>query len=179
MKKNNIENPPEPSEERDFSEFFKDNEWELPTDFGVIDPAHDAMHERLIAQGWEEEEAFHVSLGLREAIVNAIVHGNLEIEASEDQDTNWSDKIHKKLKESPTGKKIRVKISFPKQDEVEVRVRDEGKGFDHKTVLDPTHGEGLEKTIGRGLAVMQNYFDTVEFDHDGSEVILKKKMAKE
>ena len=86
-------------------------------------------------------------VSLTEAVTNAIVHGN-------NGDVSKS-----------------VKIQLEKSgDNFIIRVSDEGRGFDPNTLPDPTKGENLFKTGGRGVFLMQKLSDTVRFHNNGSTV---------
>jgi len=56
-----------------------------------------------------------------------------------------------------------------------MRVRDEGKGFKLEDVSNPTQGEALMRASGRGVYLMRNIMDSVEFKDGGRVVELEKK----
>jgi serine/threonine-protein kinase RsbW len=58
------------------------------------------------------------------------------------------------------------------QDKVCFSVRDEGNGFDFDNLPDPTAPENLLKENGRGIFLMKNLADKVEFAGHGNEVSL-------
>ena len=100
---------------------------------------------------WPRHEVFGVHLALAEAMANAIKHGN----------------------GADPRKQVRVqsKVSHAL---LRVQVTDEGLGFDPAALPDPTAPENLESTTGRGIMVMRNYMDRVEFSETGNVVILEK-----
>ena len=51
-------------------------------------------------------------------------------------------------------------------------VKDEGPGFDHDNLPDPTAPENLEKPGGRGIFLMKHLSDEVEFSENGKTVEL-------
>lgn len=106
-------------------------------------------------------------------MVNAVAHGNLGIVKPEN--ANLGELIIEELKNNPTKreKKIHVDIDVNK-DRVYIRIQDEGKGFNHSEVPDPTLANGLKKTKGRGLLLMEKFFDSVEYVGAGNEVIMSK-----
>jgi len=88
--------------------------------------------------GVSEEMTFGIEMALREAVTNAIVHGNKEDEAKS------------------------VEITFACHDrQLEIEVRDQGAGFDATRVPDPTDPANLLKTSGRGIFLMRNFMDEV------------------
>ena len=95
------------------------------------------------------EEAIYgnVLVSVTEAVNNAIVHGNKE-------DKN---------------KKVRLGL---KQNKRSVRffVEDEGVGFDHNTLPDPTNPKNLEKVKGRGIFLIKSLSDKTTFKQGGRVV---------
>ncbi len=92
-------------------------------------------------------------MAVREATVNAVLHGN---------------------KYDP---QKCVHISFERRPGVmEIRVRDEGPGFDTTQIPDPLAPENLMKTSGRGIFLIRAYMDEVRFRmaEPGTEMILIK-----
>jgi serine/threonine-protein kinase RsbW len=51
---------------------------------------------------------------------------------------------------------------------------DEGEGFDPKKIPDPTLPENLIKDCGRGLFIVQNYVDKVDFNEKGNRITVEK-----
>ena len=79
-------------------------------------------------------------MAVREAITNAIVHGNREDEAKE------------------------VEVTFNcLEHELEIEVKDQGKGFDPADVPDPTDPANILKTSGRGIFLMRSFMDEVKW----------------
>ena len=95
------------------------------------------------------EEAIYgnVLVSVTEAVNNAIVHGNKE-------DKN---------------KKVRLGL---KQNKKSVRfiVEDEGMGFDHNTLPDPTNPKNIEKVKGRGIFLIKSLSDKTTFKQGGRVV---------
>lgn len=111
------------------------------------------LMESLRALGIDKEpELFRHRLCLDEAIQNAIQHGN-----SGDVD---------KLVEATL---------FESEDCWEVVISDQGEGFDPAGVPDPTTPEFLMQESGRGLWILNEYMDHVEFCHGGRTVYLYKR----
>lgn len=158
---------------KESSILLESNSWTLPTDIESIDLAEDAFGEKLKAAGWTFDEAFELKLGFREALVNAIAHGNLGLIKPENG--NLGEMIIEELKKNPAKKekKIHVDVDVNK-DRVYVRIQDEGKGFNHNDAPDPTLPNTLKKTKGRGLFLMEKFFDSVEYIGKGNEVIMSK-----
>lgn len=89
-------------------------------------------------------------LAVVEAVNNAIVHGN----------------------KSDSTKKVDITYII-ESDFVEYRITDQGTGFDPNSIPDPTELENIEKFSGRGLFLMKNLSDEMEFSDNGRTVRLK------
>lgn len=94
-----------------------------------------------------EDHYGNILIAVTEAVNNAIIHGN----------HNEEDK--------------KVKVDVEQADKkVVFTVLDEGKGFDFINLPDPTAPENIEKPDGRGIFLMKNLSDEVNFDMNGSKV---------
>jgi serine phosphatase RsbU (regulator of sigma subunit)/anti-sigma regulatory factor (Ser/Thr protein kinase) len=60
-------------------------------------------------------------------------------------------------------------------DAFQLRVRDPGFGFDHESLPDPTVEENLFKSHGRGVFLIKQVMDEVEFNEAGNEITISKK----
>jgi len=91
-----------------------------------------------------------VFLGISEAVNNSIVHGNC-------LDVN---------------KHVFIRIIF-EDDQLHVEIKDEGIGFVVEEIDNPTENENLKKENGRGIFILQNIADEVEYYDGGSKVLIK------
>jgi len=108
--------------------------------------------ERLLqARHINEHDVFSVKLALEEALVNAIKHGN----------------------QMDRTKKVRIVYQLH-ADRFEIRISDDGTGFDPCDVPDPTAFENLERPCGRGLMLMRHYMTEVAFNDRGNGVTMSK-----
>jgi serine/threonine-protein kinase RsbW len=112
----------------------------LPSRIEAIDKAATAVAGLVNRSGIGEEAAFGIDMAVREALANAVIHGN-ELDET-------------KLVE------INVKSSL---DCFEVSVHDQGKGFNPDNISDPTKEENILKSSGRGIFFMRNFFDEVDW----------------
>jgi len=124
----------------------------LPTSLAEIRGTERDVLMRLRELAYDDDHLFAVRLALEEALVNAMRHGN-------QFDPNRSVRVSYRI--SP--------------DRVEIRVVDEGHGFDPSQVPDPTADENLDKPCGRGIMLMRCYMDKVEFSPRGNEVFMVKR----
>lgn len=121
----------------------------LPADFTFIDVVYHKVEEFLQNQGLEIA-LFPINLGYREALTNAIRHGS----------------------SGDPKKKVTFELSR-KDDQLMMKVTDQGPGFDWQNAL--THVADPTDESGRGLTILQYYFDTVQFNVSGNEVVLLSK----
>ncbi len=106
--------------------------------------------------GLDEDGIFQVAMAVREAAVNAVLHGNAY-------------DVQKKITASfeNTGTDLIIKIS------------DQGKGLDPTTLVDPRAPENLLSGSGRGIFLIRSFVDEVHFKqlHPGTELTLIKHFA--
>jgi serine/threonine-protein kinase RsbW len=99
---------------------------------------------------------FDIELALREALENAVVHGNQE----------------------DTKTRVRIRCRCLPGQEISIIVTDQGKGFDFEKLV----GNGITSDPaaehGRGIQLMKAYMDDVHFERGGSEVHLRKRSPK-
>ncbi len=95
----------------------------------------------------------NIFLSVIEGVTNAIIHGNKRDEKKQTQILVQKEK-----------------------DILQIQIKDEGKGFDYRTIPNPTDKDNLEKPNGRGVFLMKQLSDGVEFKDNGAVVILKFKI---
>ncbi|OWK34732.1 response regulator [Fimbriiglobus ruber] len=121
-----------------------------------------------------------VGIAVHEAVVNAIVHGNLEI-GSDLKEGNWQayhDLVAARARQLPySRRRVHIAIRATRSTVLEIRVRDEGPGFDPKKLPDPTASANLDKASGRGLLLIRTFFDTIEHSATGNEITMIKRTA--
>ena len=98
-------------------------------------------------------EEFDVELALREALDNAVVHGNQE---------NPKTKVHIRFRCRPGN-------------EISIVVRDQGKGFNFQKFVGNGSTSDPASEHGRGIQLMKAYMDDVHFERGGSEVHMHKR----
>lgn len=88
-------------------------------------------------------------LAVVEGVNNAIVHGNKMV----------------------SEKKVTISYEV-ESSRISFTIRDEGEGFDHTLLPDPTTPENIERTHGRGVFLMKHLADELAFSDKGNEVKL-------
>jgi len=130
--------------------------WVIPGTQDYDEGAVLELVDDLKSMGFNEEEEFGIRLSLNEAIINGIQHGN----------------------KNDTSKSVVLEYrSGP--DKIEFVIADEGAGFEYSTIRDPTDPDNLTKEHGRGIFLMQNYMDELNFSDRGSKVTLVKYIKKD
>ena len=126
-------------------------ECSLPSEVTAISPFVDSLMSLLRNCGCVLEGESDVEVALREALANAIIHGNRE----------------------DRRKYVHVTCRCD-SNEVSIAVKDEGQGFDVNNVPDPTAPENIGSVHGRGILVMKALMDEVRFEEGGAVVHMRK-----
>jgi FixJ family two-component response regulator len=119
----------------------------------------------------------NVSLALREAITNAMFHGNLEISSDireKDGIKAFNEMIEaRKNDERYSGRRVRFSYEITR-DCAAFEIEDEGLGFDHARLPDPRDPENFFNKSGRGILIIQLHMDEVEWNEKGNRIRMKK-----
>jgi len=129
----------------------------LSSRFENIEMAQHLCGKLLEGREISEETRHWVLMALREALANAIKHGNL---------LNLSKRVHVEM--NVVGETL------------EMHIRDEGAGFEPESVGDPLAPENRLKSSGRGIFYMRTFMDEVRFrraDGGGMEITLTKNLT--
>jgi serine/threonine-protein kinase RsbW len=124
----------------------------LPSWVSIISPLVEQLMRFIARFRNSDGSELDIEMALREALANAIVHGN-------QQDPR---------------KSVYVACRCTTDGEVSVTVQDEGQGFDADLVVDPTAQENRLLTHGRGIYLMKSLMDEVCFEQGGAVVHLRK-----
>jgi len=127
----------------------------IDSKFELIDLVQTILDEISEKSGFDEDAAHWMGMAVREAMNNAIKHGN-------------------RLDEK---KNVRVLFQVDPE-ELHIRVLDQGDGFDVGELPNPTDPTNLLKPSGRGIFYIRNFMDLVEIgeaDGGGTEIHMTKK----
>jgi serine/threonine-protein kinase RsbW len=128
----------------------------LASRFENIEVAERALSELCGQVGCDDDEVYWLVTALREALANAVRHGN----------------------RAQPEREVRVDCTIEDRT-VTIRVEDEGDGFDPATIPDPTNPENLLRPSGRGIFYMQQFMNRVEFSraaNGGTAVLMVKEL---
>ncbi|MFH1176622.1 MAG: ATP-binding protein [Acidobacteriota bacterium] len=130
---------------------------ELLSRYESIELADRVLSEVCSSSGVGDEIFYWASMALREALANAIKHGN---------------------KLSPD-KRVFVSMQVAPEGVLQIAVEDEGEGFDPACLADPTAPQNLLRDCGRGVFYMRSFMDEVRFapgERGGTRLELTKKV---
>jgi serine/threonine-protein kinase RsbW len=111
----------------------------LDSTLETVNSAEETASRMAAEAGFDEDEIMKISMAVREAAVNAVLHGNA-------YDPNK-----------------KVTLAFERTpDDLVIVVRDQGKGLDENKIPDPLAPDNLMKTSGRGIFLIRSFMDVVE-----------------
>jgi serine/threonine-protein kinase RsbW len=125
----------------------------LDSTLETVDSAEQAASRIAAETGFDEDEVMKIAMAVREAAVNAVLHGNAY----------------------DPGKKVNVDFETTGHTLV-ITIRDQGKGLDLSKIPDPLAPENLLKTSGRGIFLIRSFMDEVHIQpsQTGTEIKLIK-----
>jgi CheY-like chemotaxis protein len=160
-----------------------DFDFELTNDPGLIDPLVELIQQMVAGMKLTDATGrFRVGAGLKEALLNAMYRGNLEISFKDMHDTRESmlagkgeDLLTQRRFAAPyKDRKAKVRISIDPE-QARFVIEDEGPGFDPSSVPAAGQPGSLDPQTGRGLVLIRAFFDEVTFDKGGREVTIVKR----
>jgi CheY-like chemotaxis protein len=155
----------------------------LDNDPAMIDPLIDLVQQIVAGMGLcDFTGRLQTGIALKEALLNAVFHGNLEISREQIQavgdrligegDASLADQ--RRSQPPYCGRRVYVYVTVSPA-EARFVVRDEGRGFDVAAVPVPGDPNALEPERGRGLSLMRNFMDELRFNETGNEVTMVKR----
>lgn len=126
------------------------NKLVLQSSFDQIDRLEPYLKSIRQQVGFSDDQLSRIRLSVNEAVTNAIMHGN---------------------KEDPS-KKVRITAEF-QENTLKVSVKDEGSGFDTSSLPDPLQNKNLLKESGRGIFLIKQYTDEVDFSDNGTKLTMQ------
>jgi serine/threonine-protein kinase RsbW len=127
-----------------------DRQTVIPSDLDAARRLQEEI-EAVVRPAFADHEAFAIKMAVEEALVNAIKHGN----------------------QMDPDKSVRVAYALGTE-RFDVRITDEGPGFNPEEVPDPTAPENLERPCGRGLLLIRFYMTGVAFQDNGRTIVMHK-----
>ncbi len=130
---------------------------------------------------FDETDRTRLGVALTEALLNAVLHGNLGVssELREQSLHVFFEQVKQRSRERPyCDRQVSIDASWTRE-LCEFTIRDEGDGFDVSSLPDPTNPENLVRASGRGVLLMQMFMSEVHYNQKGNEVrMVKRKEAR-
>ncbi len=117
-----------------------------------------------------------ITMALREAVANAIDHGNLELDSDmRDEDgATYSELGRQRSQQEPWMSRQVTITSRVTPDQVRYTITDQGPGFDPSSLPDPLDPENLLRAHGRGLMLIRSFMDEVTHNETGNVITMIK-----
>jgi len=131
-------------------------DFELPSELSLMGIVIDYLLNRATKLGLIKPERSNLFVALDEAFVNAVKHGN---------------------RSDPT-KLLRITAELSSHEAI-FTVEDEGSGFNVSEIPDPCDPANLFRTTGRGVMLMYNIMDKVEYNAQGNRVTMVKRSGEQ
>ena len=149
--------------------------FKISNDIGLVQPLVSGLVEEIkISCRIPRSQFPGMRMGLHELIVNAIEHGNLELDSELKHRRNYME-IPKHRAAEPQFCERRVTIeAIVAADTFTCVIGDQGPGFDWHSLPDPTDPENLFKPHGRGVIMAGNFFDEFFYNESGNRVTVRK-----
>jgi anti-sigma regulatory factor (Ser/Thr protein kinase) len=155
----------------------------LENEPNLVDPLVDLVQQMVASVALcDFTGRLQIGVALKEALLNAIFHGNLEISTEEIarvqqgliEENDVSLVEEHRMRAEFKDRKVHVEIRIS-DEEARFVIRDDGKGFDVAKVFDPKKRLAVEPEGPRGLALMRTFMDEVVFNETGSQVTMVKR----
>ncbi|MCA9123524.1 MAG: response regulator [Planctomycetaceae bacterium] len=139
------------------------------------------IRDQLLEMGICDDAAIMpVSTAIDESLVNAMIHGNLEVSSKlrdEDSGKPYRNLISERRNLTPyRDRRVHIELTT-NRDEACIVIRDEGPGFDPSKIPDPRDPANIEKVSGRGLLLIHTFMDEVRHNGQGNEITMIKRRA--
>jgi CheY-like chemotaxis protein len=160
-----------------------DFQFVLENEPNLVDPLVDLVQQMVASVALcDFTGRLQIGVALKEALLNAIFHGNLEISSSEVQnvqqglieENDLSLVEEHRMRPEYRDRKVHIDIHIS-ADEARFVIRDEGTGFDVAKVFDPKKRLAVEPEGPRGLALMRTFMDEISFNESGSQITMIKR----
>jgi len=129
----------------------------LESDLKNVEVAEEISLRMASTAGFAEEDQHRIEMAVHESMINAIWHGN----KNDSSKSVW----------------LRFQIL---RDRLEIRIRDQGNGFDLKHIPDPLADENLLNVSGRGIFLIRSFMDEFRVEQiagAGTEVTMVKRLS--
>lgn len=157
--------------------------FDLDPDPALIDSLVDLVQQMVAGMSLTDDTGrYRVGMAVKEALLNAMFRGNLEIRYDQAPDVRGIllNGVMPKLISDRLGlepyadRQVHVEVDI-QPEQATIIVRDEGPGFNHAAYSGEVESTKLDGGCGRGLVLMRSFMDVVRFNEKGNEVTLIKR----
>lgn len=125
-------------------------------------------------------DADALGLALRELLLNAVEHGNLDL-SFEDKSKGlaagtWKQTLAQRMLAEPYCHRMTRVVAHWAPERVSFTITDEGRGFDWRALPDPTDPANLLRDNGRGVLMARMSVDAMNYSARGNEVTIVKRL---
>jgi len=155
-----------------------ETEFHLSNDPTLIGPVVAFLQDNMKRIGFGNESTrTRVGIALTEALCNAMIHGNLELDSDLRRfDPETYDKlIRERQEETPYSSRRVYCKARESADRLEYSISDEGLGFDHQSMAEPADLDLLD-IAGRGIMLIRTFMDSVEYSERGNRLVMVKRV---
>jgi len=150
----------------------------IPNDGSLINTISFNLTKDLVPSGlFNYTTSENIALSLKEALTNAMFHGNLEIDSSLRDSggmREFNEEVEKRRIIAPYNERM-VKITYEfTPDYVLYEIEDQGPGFNYQSLPNPRDPENFFKNSGRGLLIIRIHMDEVTWSDSGRVITMKK-----
>ncbi len=122
----------------------------LPTDLDSLAEIESLIEQIRAERDFGDEVANNLMMAFHEAVTNAIIHGN----------------------QLDPAKVVDIKAWF-EDDQLVLQVTDQGSGFNPDSLPDPLDENNLLKSGGRGVFLIRQFSDEIEFNDKGNMITIR------
>ena len=129
----------------------------LESDLKNVEVAEEITRRVSGTAGFEEDDQHKIDMAVHETLINAIWHGN----------------------KNDRSKRVWMRFEIF-SDRLEIRVRDQGNGYDLNKIADPLANENILRVSGRGIFLIRTFMDEFRVESkagEGTEVTLVKRLS--
>lgn len=157
-------------------------EFELGNDLSALRPLIQVIQRHMRQLGvCDESDIVRISTALQEGLVNAIEHGNLELDSAlrELKDNSYQKLGEERRRQEPYASRKAYVVAEFNHDGCRWTIRDEGRGFNPNDLPDPLDPANLQRASGRGLLLIRTFMDEISFNESGSEITMVRRRSPE
>jgi DNA-binding NarL/FixJ family response regulator len=154
-------------------------EFELDNDPELVEPLVELVQQMMDShQLFDSQNRLRVGMAFENALSNAMLRGNLEIDRKKYPVATRDVIAQRRLEPQFCNRRVHLDFSV-NTEQVRFVIRDEGPGFDLTSVPAPADPNSFRDGMGRGLVLVQSFMDEVAFEDGGRTLRMMKKRCEQ